>query len=87
MAATWNKAIPTRRAPNWLMRVLALFQQDARLLRPMLGVREEMNAEKASKLLQWRPRSAKETVIDCADSLIANKHVEKTLFVLAEHGT
>jgi dihydroflavonol-4-reductase len=70
-----RKAIPTRHAPDWLIRVLSLFQQDARLLVPMLGVREEMNAEKAARLLQWKPRSSEETVINCADSLIANKHV------------
>lgn len=62
--------IPTKQVPNWVMRVSALFRDEARFMLPMLGVRREYNASKAAMLLQWKPRPSRDAVVACATSLI-----------------
>lgn len=62
--------IPTKRVPNWLMRLSALFKDEARFMLPMLGIRREFDASKAAMLLQWTPRPSRDAVVRCATSLI-----------------
>ncbi|MFT3764636.1 MAG: NAD-dependent epimerase/dehydratase family protein [Minicystis sp.] len=63
--------VPTRRLPDWVLRLAALFQEEARFMAPLLGRRVEYKSDKAAALLGFRPRSPSETVTDCADSLLA----------------
>ncbi len=70
-----SKSIPNRRLPDFVVKALALFQQDMRTLKPVLGKREHLDCRKAFELLQWKPRPSKEAVILCGDSLIAKKLV------------
>jgi nucleoside-diphosphate-sugar epimerase len=70
-----SKSIPNRRLPDFVVKALALFQENMRALKPMLGKREQLDCRKAFELLQWKPRPSKEAVIVCGDSLIANKLV------------
>lgn len=62
--------ITSRRLPDWLLRVSALFQEEARQIMPMLGKRREFDASNTFTQLQWRPRPAVEAVTECARSLI-----------------
>ena len=62
--------IPTRRLPDILFKVMALFNSEARQLAPRLGKHRELSSAKAIKVLGWQPRSAATTMMDCADSLI-----------------
>jgi dihydroflavonol-4-reductase len=62
--------IPKRRLPDLVIRLTALFQEEARFIAPMLGKRKEFDSNKAGALLQWHARPSSEAVIECARSLI-----------------
>ena len=63
--------VPTRRAPDFVLHLAALFDRDLKSVTPGLGRRRTFSAAKAERLLGWRPRPMEETVLDCARSLIA----------------
>lgn len=63
--------VPSRTAPNFLVRAMALFDPGARTVVGQLGKRTELSHEKAERALGWSPRPAAETVVECARSLAA----------------
>lgn len=63
--------VPTRRIPDFVLRLMALINPEVRALTPTLGRRHDASAAKAHRLLGWKGRPAEETVVDCAESLIA----------------
>jgi dihydroflavonol-4-reductase len=65
--------VPTRRLPDIILRIAALFQDDARFMAPLIGRRSQFNTEKAANLLDWRPRPAAEAVLECAQILVRQK--------------
>jgi dihydroflavonol-4-reductase len=77
--------VTTRRVPDFVIRLSSLFSAEARLLVPLLGKRSEFAAAKADRLLHWRTRPAVESIIDCAQSLIA-RHGSNGDSVTAERG-
>jgi nucleoside-diphosphate-sugar epimerase len=64
------KKVPKITAPNFLIRAMALFDGALRSVTGQLGVRTEYSAEKAKSLLDWTPRPMRESIVDCAQSLI-----------------
>lgn len=64
------KKVTTRRMPDALFRLVALFNQDARFLAPALGKKCEYTAAKAQQMLGWQVRPAEESILHCAESLI-----------------
>lgn len=62
--------VPTRRLPDFVLRIAALFQQEAGFMAPMLGQRTDFDVSKAANLLDWYPRPASEVVLACAKDLI-----------------
>jgi len=62
--------IPSRQLPDWVLRLSALFQEEARFMAPMLGKRREFDTSKTSSVLQWHAKPSREAVIECAKSLI-----------------
>ncbi|MBV8594567.1 MAG: NAD-dependent epimerase/dehydratase family protein [Caulobacteraceae bacterium] len=62
--------VPTRAAPDLLIRLASIFDRDLRTVTPGLGRRRTFTSAKAQRLLGWRPRPMEETVLDCARSLI-----------------
>ncbi len=62
--------VPTRRLPDFVLRLVALFSWDARFMAALLGVRREFSIAKARTLLGWQPRPAAQAVLDCAESLV-----------------
>jgi dihydroflavonol-4-reductase len=62
--------VPRRTVPNLLVRAMALFDPSIRSIVGQLDRRTETSSEKAKTLLDWSPRSSKETILDCARSLI-----------------
>jgi dihydroflavonol-4-reductase len=62
---------PTRKLPDTVMRLAALRDPALRSITPTLGRRHAFNSAKAQRVLGWRPRPARQTVVDCARSLIA----------------
>src|SRR5262245_29997643 len=65
--------VPTRRIPDFLVRLAALFNKELRTAVPRLGQKRDFTSAKAQAMLGWRPRPLEETVLDCARSLIANR--------------
>ncbi|MBO9577355.1 MAG: aldehyde reductase [Microbacteriaceae bacterium] len=63
---------PTRELPLWLARFLGSFNPQLRVLRPQLGRSFIASGAKARQVLGWRPRPLAETIIDTAESLLAN---------------
>jgi dihydroflavonol-4-reductase len=62
--------VSTRTMPNVVVRAGALFNAEMKQLVPNLGVHQAMSAEKAARILDWRPRPAQSSLIDTANSLI-----------------
>ncbi len=64
--------VPTRGMPDFLFRLVARFNRPARFATPLLGRRHVFSSAKAEAVLGWRPRPAKETIVDAARSAIAH---------------
>lgn len=65
------KRVPTRRLPDFLVRLAALFDPEVRLLLPELGRTRIADASHARATIGWNPRPAAESIVDTARSLIA----------------
>ena len=63
--------VPTRKVPDFVIRLAGLFDKDLGSVTPSLGHKHDYTSEKAQRMLGWRPRPLEETVVDCAKSLIA----------------
>ena len=63
--------VPTRKAPDFVIRLAGLFDKDLGSVTPGLGHRHDFSHEKAERILGWKPRPLEETIVDCANSLIA----------------
>ena len=68
-----GRAVPTRQVPDVVVWFAARFlDRSLREITPALGRRNRHTTEKARRVLGWAPRPARETVLDCARSLIAH---------------
>ena len=63
--------VPTRKVPDFVLHLAALFDKDLGAVTPGLGKKHDFTSAKAQSLLGWKPRSLEETVVDTARSLIA----------------
>ncbi|MBX3482130.1 aldehyde reductase [Phenylobacterium sp.] len=61
---------PKRTLPSFLVRLAARRDPALRGIVPTLGRRHAFNSAKAQRLLGWRPRPARETVVETAKRLI-----------------
>ncbi|MEU3854044.1 NAD-dependent epimerase/dehydratase family protein [Streptomyces sp. NPDC029554] len=65
--------VPTRQIPDFAVRLAARFRDPSlRAITPALGRRNRHSTDKARALLGWQPRPARQSVLDCANSLIAH---------------
>jgi dihydroflavonol-4-reductase len=64
--------VPTRRLPDPLFRLAAAFDPALRSVLPALGRKHRHSAAKARRLLDWQPRPAASTIVDCGRSLVAH---------------
>jgi dihydroflavonol-4-reductase len=62
--------VPTRKVPDFVIRLAGLFDKDLGSVTPGLGQKHDFSS-KAQTLLGWKPRPLEDTVLDCARSLIA----------------
>ncbi|WP_088347072.1 MULTISPECIES: NAD-dependent epimerase/dehydratase family protein [Rhodomicrobium] len=62
--------VPTRRLPDFAVRLASLFIPQLRMFTPDLGRRIAISSEKARRMLGFLPRPATATITDCARSLI-----------------
>ena len=68
---TQARKVPTRRLPNWAVRIAALFDPMVRQVLGELGNRRESPPIHAREKLGWIPRPADESILDTARSMIA----------------
>ena len=64
------KKVPTRVAPNVVIRAMALFDGSIRSVVSDLGRQSWFSNEKARETLGWAPRPVEDSIEDCARSLI-----------------
>jgi nucleoside-diphosphate-sugar epimerase len=62
--------IPGHPLPYWLMWLIARFDRTVRLALDMVDLPVLVSAEKASRELGWTPRGARESILECAESLV-----------------
>jgi len=63
--------VPTRKVPDFVVRLIGLFDRDIGGQAGNLGRRHDFSSAKAQRVLGWKPRPLEETLLDCARSLIA----------------
>jgi len=66
----YKSRLPTAELPDWLVRILAWVDADARTIVHELGRDLRVDSSKARSMLQWHSRPEEETIRDCAQSLI-----------------
>jgi dihydroflavonol-4-reductase len=64
------KRVPTRKLPNFIVKLIALFNVEMRDLAPLLGTARNATSAKAQRVLGWKPRSWEDAVIATAESLL-----------------
>jgi dihydroflavonol-4-reductase len=74
--AGFDKA-PLRELPNWLVKVIALLKPDTRQIANMVGQARYTPADKARKILGWKPRSAVDSLLDTAAQLVEKGIVQR----------
>jgi hypothetical protein len=57
------KKVPTRRLPNWLVRLVALFDPSTKQLLPLLGNIRNATSAKAERVLGWKPRPREDAIV------------------------
>jgi len=63
------RRVPTREMPDWLVRLLANFIPDLRLIALELGDVRNLTNTKAKRILSWTPRSNEDCIVATAESL------------------
>lgn len=66
---TAARRVPTREMPDWIVRLLAHFISDMKMIAPEVGKQKNISNEKARRILGWTPRSNEESIIATAESL------------------
>lgn len=64
------KKVPTRELPNWLMKIVGIFDPEIRQLLPNLGKKVDMSNKKAKEVLEWSARPTEDTIVDTVDCLV-----------------
>lgn len=65
-----SKRTPTRVLPNFLIRIVALFDPATASVIPQLGKFKDATNIKAKELLGWEPRSREDAIVATAESLV-----------------
>jgi nucleoside-diphosphate-sugar epimerase len=64
------RKVPTRRMPDWLVSVLALFNPEVRGIKTEIGKIRHVDSSHAAERLGWTMRPVEDTIADCGTSLI-----------------
>lgn len=66
------KSVPTRQLPNFVVRLASISDPALKAITVSLGRRNRHSTAKAERVLGWQARPAAQTVVECAESLIAH---------------
>jgi nucleoside-diphosphate-sugar epimerase len=72
-----SKKVTTMQLPNFLLRVLAWFDEEIASVAPALGKKADCTNEKAKRVLGWEPISKEDAIVATAESLIKLGFVKK----------
>jgi dihydroflavonol-4-reductase len=64
-----GRRVSTRQAPDWVIRLAALFVAEARTAVPELGKTKNATSEKARRVLGWAPRTREDAIVATGESL------------------
>ena len=64
------RRVPTRVLPDWIVRLVSLFDSSVALIVPELGKFKNATNEKARRVLGWAPRSNDDAIVATAESLV-----------------
>ncbi len=64
------KRVPTRVLPNWIVKLVSLFDPSVKLILPELGKPKNGTNAKAKRLLGWTPRSNEDAITATAESML-----------------
>lgn len=64
------KKVPTQGMPDFVLRIVAMFDRPLRFTTPLLGRKHVFSSAKAQAVLGWKPRPAATTIVDAARSAI-----------------
>ena len=67
---TAARKVPTRELPDWLVKLVAMFDPTVRQIVPDLGKYKNATAAKAQRVLGWSPRSNQDALMATAESLL-----------------
>src|SRR3984957_14944698 len=62
--------VPTRKVPDFVLRLAGLFDKDLGSVTPGLGLKHDFSSAKAQRVLGWKPRPTEETRLHGPRSLI-----------------
>jgi dihydroflavonol-4-reductase len=68
--------VPSRQAPDVFLRLASLFDPSVRSIIAELGQRSDYSTDKAMTVLGWTRRPVRESVLDCARSLLGQRAPE-----------
>jgi dihydroflavonol-4-reductase len=63
------RRVPRREMPDWVVRLLARFNSDMKMIAPEVGKQKSISNEKARRVLGWTSRSNEESIVATAASL------------------
>jgi nucleoside-diphosphate-sugar epimerase len=64
------KKVPTRQLPDWMVRMVAIFDPAVKQITPELGKKRNATGAKAQRILGWTPRSREDAVVATGESLV-----------------
>ena len=63
--------VPTRRLPDWVVRIVALFDPAVKVITAEIGKVKNATSDKAIRMLGWSPRSLEDSLAATGGSLLA----------------
>ena len=66
----FKKKLPKGIAPNWLIKIMALFMPALKAVTSEIGKNRELDSSRARNLLGWQPRPAAEALKAAAESVV-----------------
>lgn len=67
-----TRKVPTRVMPDWMVSMLALVNPAVRSIKAEVGKTRNVNVSHARERLGWATRPVEQSIVDCAQSLIAH---------------
>ena len=61
--------VSTKQAPNFLLKLLGIFDREAKSMKPFIGLRYNANISKTMDTFNWKPINIEKTILDTAQSI------------------